>query len=114
MRPQSPARHFACHSMVLSIHVDLANFSQGLQCHHVLDSSAGSSFLAVCSIVGHFSPLGEDTSELKDGDVVKMCASFPATIVPATVTDTVHRWTAGNCNCSDSCCKAGPDTRALQ
>ena len=36
------------------------------------DSSAVSSLLAVCSIVGHFSPLGEDTSELKDGDVVKM------------------------------------------
>ena len=29
-------------------------------------------FLALCSIVGHFSPLGEDASELKDGDVVKM------------------------------------------
>ncbi len=25
-----------------------------------------------CSIVGHFSPLSEDTTELKDGDVVKM------------------------------------------
>ena len=79
-----------------------------------MDSSAVSSHLALCSIVGHFSPLGEDTSELKDGDVVKMCASFPAIIVPATVIWTVRRWGAGNCDCSDSQCKAGADNMTLQ
>ena len=50
----------------------MALASQGLRCQYFMDSSAVSSLLAVCSIVGHFSPLGEDTSELKDGDVVKM------------------------------------------
>ena len=72
MHPHSPAPHFAYQIMFLSIRVSLAISSQSLRCHRVLESSAVSSFLAVCSIVGHFSPLGEDTSELKDGDVVKM------------------------------------------
>ncbi len=27
-----------------------------------------------CSIVGHFSPPVDDTTELADGDLVKMCA----------------------------------------
>ncbi len=27
-----------------------------------------------CSVIGHVSPLAEDTVELKEGDVVKMCA----------------------------------------
>ena len=28
--------------------------------------------VSVNNVVGHFSPLSEDTSELKDGDLVKM------------------------------------------
>ena len=30
------------------------------------------SAILLCSIVGHCSPLSEDTTELKDGDLVKM------------------------------------------
>ena len=62
-----------CMPHLVSEHIsEMALASQGLRCQYFMDSSAVSSLLAVCSIVGHFSPLGEDTSELKDGDVVKM------------------------------------------
>ena len=73
MRPQSPARHFACH-IIVSEHISRNGTLPHKACaaSTVMHSSAVSSLLAVCSIVGHFSPLGEDTSELKDGDVVKM------------------------------------------
>lgn len=44
-------------------------------------------FLVGCSVVGHYSPLEVDTTELKEGDVVKMYAPpslspFPAAWCP--------------------------------
>jgi methionine aminopeptidase len=54
---------------------NVCNMVQSLHPQHVLSdvtSDAYLSFPAACSVVGHFSPMSDDSTTLKTGDLVKM------------------------------------------